>query len=155
MRNPSEAPFVTPCIGFALLAALVIWGIQRTAARQRSWPTVSARIEKSGVRELQELERRDNSPDRWRTSIAPRSSTATPSPACITPATLRLSNQVSSNPETIARKRAEKYPVGIAVHVHYNPDNPAKSVIKPRAPALLLLSLIPAAMLTLAYFVGR
>ena len=46
--NTANAPFVAACVGFALLAALVIWGIQRNAARQRSWPTAPGRIEQLG-----------------------------------------------------------------------------------------------------------
>ena len=156
VRNPSEAPFVTACIGFALLAALVIWGIQRNAARQRSWPTVSARIEKSGVHEFQELERRDNGPDRWRTAYRAEIVYGYDIAGVhYTGDTAAGGTRVSSNLETIARKRAEKYPVGTAVDVHYNPENPAESVIKPGGRALLLLWLIPIGMLTLAYFVGR
>ena len=63
--------------------------------------------------------------------------------------------KVSSNIETIARKSAEKYPAGTAVEVHYNPDNPAETAISPGSVWINLLWLIPASMLTLAYFIGR
>ena len=153
--TPSEAPFVTACIGFALLAALVIWGIQRNAALQRSWPTVSARIEKSGVHEFQELERRDNGPDRWRTAYRAEIVYGYDIAGVhYTGDTTAGGTRVSSNLDNRGN-RAEKYPVGTAVDVHYNPENPAESVIKPGGRALLLLWLIPIGMLTLAYFVGR
>jgi hypothetical protein len=141
VRNPGQAPFVTACIVFALLAALGIFAIQRNAARQRSWPTVRGKVERSGVHEFQELQRRDSGPDVYRTAYRG--------------ATAASGARVSSNVQAIARKRAEKYPVGAEVDVHYNPDNPAESVIKPGGRALLLLWLIPAAMVTLAYFAGR
>ena len=63
--------------------------------------------------------------------------------------------RVSSNIEALVRKRAAAYPAGMAVEVHYNPDNPAEAILNPRTGPLWLLWLIPAAMLTLAYFVGR
>ena len=63
--------------------------------------------------------------------------------------------RVSSNLESVARKMAEKYPAGTEIDVHYNPDNPAESVINPGGRALLLLWLMPVAVLTLAYFAGR
>ena len=56
VRNPSEAPFVAACIGFSLLAALVIYGIQRNVGRTRSWPKAPGRIEESDVHEFQELQ---------------------------------------------------------------------------------------------------
>ena len=156
VRNPSEAPFVTACIGFALLAALVIFGIQRNAARQRSWPTVKGKVQRSGVHEFQELQRRDSGPDVSRTAYRAEVIYGYDIAGVhYTGDTAASGTRVSSNLEVVARKSAEKYPVGIEVDVHYNPDNPAESVIKPGGRALLLLWLIPAAMLTLAYFVGR
>lgn len=156
VRNPAEAPFVTACVGFALLSALVVWAILRNVARQRSWPTAPGRIESSGVRQFQELERRDRGASRWRTryraeiiysyEVAGVRYTADKS---------ATGGRVSSNIEAFARKAAEQVPAGTAVEVHYNPDNPAESAIDPRIGWLFLLWLIPAAMLTLAYFVGR
>jgi hypothetical protein len=151
VRNPGEAPFVTACVGFALLAALVIWAIVRNAARQRSWPVVAGRIESSGAREFQERDDR-----RWRTryraeivysyEVAGVRYTADKSATGV---------RISSVLESFARKAAEPYPAGAAVEVHYNPDNPAESAIDPKTGWLLLLWLIPVAMLALAYSVGR
>lgn len=156
VSNPSEAPFVTACIGFALLTSLFIWGFQRNAARQRSWPTVQARVERSGVHEFQELEERDSGSDRWRTRY--RADVIYGYDVAGVRYTGDMSaggTKVSSNIETVARTSAEKYPAGSVIEVHYNPDNPAKSAIGPGSVWLNLLWLIPAAMLTLAYFIGR
>jgi hypothetical protein len=134
VRNPSEAPFVTACLGFAFFAALFVWGFQRNAARQRAWPTVRARIEKSGVHEFQELEERDSGPDRWRTRY--RSEVIYGYEVAGVHYTGDMSTggtKVSSNVEAIARKSAEKYPAGSEVELHYNPDNPAESVVNPAA----------------------
>ncbi len=156
VRNPAEAPFVTACVGFALLTALFVWGFQRNAARQRSWPTVQARIEKSGAHEFQELENRDSGPDRWRTRY--RADVIYGYEVAGVRYTGDMSTggtKVSSNIEAIARKSAERYPAGSTIDVHYNPDNPAESAINPGSAWINLLWLIPAALLTLAYFIGR
>lgn len=156
VRNPAEAPFVTACIGFALLTALFVWGFQRHAARQRSWPTVQARIEKSGVHEFQELENRDSGPDRWRTRY--RAEVIYDYEVAGVRYTGDMATggtKISSNIEAIARKSAGKYPAGSMIDVHYNPDNPAESAINPGSVWFNLLWLIPAAMLALAYFIGR
>lgn len=156
VRNPAEAPFVTACIGFALLTALFVWAFQRNAARQRSWPTVQARVEKSGVHEFQALEERSSGRDRWSTRY--RAEVIYGYEVAGVRYTGDMSaggTKVSSNIETIARKSAEKYPAGSAVEVHYNPDNPAESAINPGSIWIYLLWLIPASMLTLAYFIGR
>ena len=156
VRNPSEAPFVTACVGFALLAALIVWGIQRNAARQRSWPTAPGKIEKSGVHEFQELEQRDSGPDRWRTNYrADIIYSYDVAGVHYTGDTAASGTRVSSNVQAIARKMAAKYPAGMTVEIHYNPDNPAESVLSAGSRWLLLLWLLPLGMLALAYFVGR
>ena len=77
------------------------------------------------------------------------------SPACTTPDTAASGTRVSSNVQAIARKMAVKYPAGMTVEIHYNPDNPAESVLSAGSRWLLLLWLLPLGMLALAYFVGR
>ncbi len=156
VRNSSEAPFVTACLGFAFFAALIIFGIQRNAARQRAWPLVPARIERSGVQEFQELERHDNGPDRWRTAYrADIVYIYEIGGVRYTGDMAASGTRISSNIESIARNMAAKYPTGMTVDIHYNPDNPAESVLKPAGRWLLLLWLIPGIMVALAYFIGR
>jgi Protein of unknown function (DUF3592) len=62
---------------------------------------------------------------------------------------------VSSDIAALVRPSAARYPAGSAIDVHYNPDNPAESILDPRVGPLRLLWLIPAAALVLAYFVAR
>ena len=156
VRNPSEAPFVTACVGFALLVSLFIWGFQRTAARQRAWPTVSARVEKSAVHEFQELEERDSGSDRWRTMYRSEVIYGYEVAGVRYTGDMATSGtKISSNIESIALRAAEKYPVGAKIDVHYNPDNPAETAINPGSVWFNLLWLVPAAMLTLAYFIAR
>ncbi len=151
--NSTHAPFVTACIGFALLASLVIFGIQRHAARQRAWPTVRGRIARSDVQEFQELEHRDSGRDRWRTAYrADIIYNYEIDGVRYTGDVAAGGTRVSSNIESFARKMADKYPAGTVLDIRYNPDNPAESVLQPAGRWLLLLWLVPAIMLTLAYY---
>lgn len=153
--NAADAPFVTACIGFALLCALVIYAIQRNAARARSWPTVFGRIEKSGVHEFQSLDR-DHGHARWRTQYRPDILYSYEVAGVrYTGDKSASSGRISSNLDAFAKKAAAANPIGKVVQVHYNPDNPAESVIDPRSGFLWLLWIVPVAMLALAYFVGR
>ena len=127
VRNPSEAPFVTACIGFALLAALVIFGIQRNAARQRSWPTVKGKVQRSGVHEFQELQRRDSGPDVSRTAYRAEVIYGYDIAGVhYTGDTAASGTRVSSNLEAVARKSAEKYPVGTDGRCPLQPGQPRR-----------------------------
>jgi uncharacterized protein DUF3592 len=153
VRNPAEAPFVTACIGFALVAALVIFGIQRSVGRMRAWPTVPGRIEASGVHAF---EARDSDSPRWITQY--RSNVVYSyevGGVRYTGDKVGTTGRASSNIAALVRSGGARYPAGSAVEIHYNPDNPAESILDPRVGPLWLLWLIPAAVLALAYFVGR
>lgn len=154
--NSPNPQFVAACIGFALLSALIIWAIQRNAARQRGWPTAPAVIEQSGVREFEELERRDKGPDRWRTVYrAEIIYSYDVAGVRYTGDTVAGGTRISSNIEAVARKAAAKYPAGMKLDIRYNPANPAESLLKPPGRWLLLLWLVPASVLVLAYLAGR
>ena len=152
--NSAHAPFVAACVGFALVAALFIWGFQRAAARTRTWPTVAGQIASSGIHEFHELEQNEHS-SRWQTLYRPEV-TYNYELAGIryTGDKVNMGGTVSASTDALARRVAAKYPVGAAVEVHYNPGNPAESVLEPRATVLWLFWLMPAAILALAYYVG-
>jgi uncharacterized membrane protein YuzA (DUF378 family) len=153
--NTANPQFVAACVGFALLASLIIWAIQRHAARQRTWPKAPAVIEHSDVRAFEELEGNSGS-GRWRTvyraDIIYRYDVGG---VRYTGDMVSGGMRVSSNIESVARKAAAKYPAGMRLDIRYNPDNPAESVLKPMGQWVLLLWLIPASVLLLAYFAGR
>jgi len=154
--NVGEAPFVTACIGFAFFSALIIYAIQRNAALARSWPTVHGRIEKSGVHEFQSLDRSGSGGGRWRTQYrADIRYSYEVAGVRYTGDKAASSGRMSSNITALAARAAAADPVGNVVEVHYNPDNPAQSTINPGVGWLWLLWIVPAAMLALAYFVGR
>ena len=65
-----------------------------------------------------------------------------------------VAGTVSASTDALARRSAAKYPVGTAIEIHYNPDNPSESVLEPRIRGLWLLWVVPVAMLALAYYVA-
>jgi hypothetical protein len=150
--NPATAPFVTACLGFGLVAALMILGIQRNVARMRGWPVVPGRIGSADVREFQALSQSDAGSSRWVTRY--RGNVV----YSYEVAGVRYSGdrigttgRVSSNIGAWVRPNA-RYQPGKVVDIHYNPDNPAESILDPRTGPLWLLWLVPAVMLSLAYY---
>lgn len=152
--NTAHAPFVAACVGFALLAALLLLGFQRAAARTRVWPTVAGQIASSGVHEFHDLEQNQQA-SRWQALYRPEVTYSYELAGVrYTGDKVNMGGTVSASTDALARRVAAKYPVGVAVEVHYNPANPADSVLEPRATVLWLFWLMPAAVLALAYYVG-
>lgn len=152
VRDPLEAPFVAACVGFALLAALVICAIQRHVARMAQWPTARGRIEFSGVRQFEQL---DDDGGRWRTRHrADVRYSYEVDGVSYTGDKTGTTARVTSNIPALVKPGA-RYAAGEAVEIHYNPDNPAESILRPRTGPLWLLWLIPVAVLALGYAVGR
>src|SRR6185436_7826030 len=153
IHNSANAPFVTACIGFALLFALVVFGFQRSAARARTWPTAPGRVEKSDVRSYEKLDS-DTTTSRSQTMYRPDVV------YCYSVAGVQYRGDkvsgMSTNVEAIARRAAARYPVGTVLQVHYNPDNPGESAIDPRLPLWFwLFYLVPVGVLAIGYLAGR
>jgi hypothetical protein len=151
-RDPRKAPFVAACVGFALLAALVIYAIQRHVARMTKWPTVPGRIEFSGVRQFEKLDDDGGRSRTWhradvqysydvngvrytgdKTGTTGRASTTTP----------------------WVLGRGAPYAAGDAVDIHYNPENPTESILNPRLGPLWWLWIVPIGVLALAYAIAQ
>lgn len=62
--------------------------------------------------------------------------------------------RVSANVAALTEPDAG-YAPGRVVEIHYNADNPAEAILNPSTRGLWLLWLLPAAILALAYVVGR
>jgi hypothetical protein len=153
--NTDKAPFVTACIGFSALFALVVFGFQRAAARAKTWPTAPGRVEKSDVHSYESIDRDDKTPRR-RTMYRPEVV------YCYAVAGVQYRGDkvsvsgMSASQDGIARRVAARYPVGTALQVHYNPDNPGESAIDPRLPlAFWLFYLVPAGVLAIGYLASR
>jgi hypothetical protein len=154
--NTEKAPFVTACIGFALLWTLMLLGMQRASVRARQWPTVAARIEQSGVRTYEERDTNSNENTRLRTMVRPDVVYS----YAVAGVTYRGDTvsviRSSTNQGAVARKVAARYPVGSDLKVHYNPDNPSESALDPRAPlGLYFFYVVPVIVLTVAYLAAR
>ncbi|MBX9843307.1 MAG: DUF3592 domain-containing protein [Xanthobacteraceae bacterium] len=154
--STENAPFVTACIGFALLWTLILLGMQRASARARQWPTAPARIEKSGVRTYEKRDRSSKGTTRWRTMVR-ADVVYSYAVAGVTYRGDKVSIiRSSTNQDAFARKVAARYPLGAELKVHYNPDNPSESALDPRAPlGLYFFYLVPVIVLTIGYLASR
>ena len=150
--NTSNGPFVAACLGFAALASLFIYAIQRHAARQRAWPTATGRVESSGVHAF---ESRDSDNGRLRTRYRANVVYSYEVAGVRYTSDKLGSSEMSSNIEASARRIVDRYPAGSTIEIHYNPANPAEAIVKPGGRALLLLWLIPLAMVILAYIAAQ
>jgi hypothetical protein len=153
--NTDKAPFVTACIGFALLFALVVFGFQRTAARAKTWPVAPGRVEKSDVHAYESIDR-DEKVTRRRTMYRPDVIYSYAVAGVRYRGDKVSVSGMSTNLDSIARRVAARYPVGTELQVHYNPDNPGESAIDPRLPlAFWLFYLVPAGVLAIGYLAAR
>ena len=150
--NTGNGPFVAACLGFAALASLFIYAIQRNAALQRAWPITSGRIESSGVHAF---ESRDNDDGRLRTKYRAEVIYSYEVAGVRYTSDKLGSSEMSSTVEKVARRISDRYPAGSTIDIHYNPANPAEAIVKPGGRALLLLWLIPLAMVLLAYIAAQ
>ena len=155
--HTANAPFVTACIGFVTLWALMVFGMQRAAARARQWPTAPGRVETSDVQSYQVRSRSTGeSSASWKAKSWPNIVYGY-DVAGVHYRGDKISYFGSgSNSEDIARKVTKRFPVGTQLTVHYNPDNPAESAIDPRAPlGLYFFYLVPVIVLAFGYLASR
>lgn len=155
--NTEKAPFVTACIGFALLFGLVVFAFQRVAAQARRWPAVSGFIETSDITTYQRRNRATkDSVVRWKTLYRPNIVYGYD-----VAGVHYRGDKVSyfgsgANSADIAQQVAARYPVGTALTVHYNPENPSQSAIDPRTPlGIYFFYLVPVIVLTIGYLAAR
>jgi hypothetical protein len=155
IHNSGNAPFVTACIGFSLLFALVVFGFQRAAARAETWPTAPGRVEKSDVRSYESIDH-DAKTSRSQTMYRP-DVVYSYAVAGVQYRGDKVSvSGMSTNMDAVARRVAARYPVGTKLQVHYNPDNPGESAIDPRLPlAFWLFYLVPVGVLAIGYLAAR
>jgi hypothetical protein len=68
---------------------------------------------------------------------------------------LTVGVRISATFSAFAKRAAARYPVGMEVDVHYNPESPGESVLHPLSRWHYLLWLFLAAMLALAWSSGN
>jgi hypothetical protein len=153
--NVANAPFVTACIGFALLWALFTLAFQRAAARSQSWPTTRAEIVASDIHAFEARDTGDSGRDRWSMHYRPEILYAYNIAGVRYTGDTVKSSRISSTSDAFAKRTVAANPVGKTLEVHYNPDNPSESGVDARFGWLWLLWLVPVGMLTLAWYVAH
>jgi hypothetical protein len=156
--SPANAGRVMFFTGFGLISAMIVEAIRRNVMLARSWPVVRGRIEKSEVEQFQGFsEGRNGSRGTIRTfykSVILYSYTV--NSRAYTGTNLGLNSTVTASFEGPARRAAERFKVGEAVDVHYNPKNPSEAALDPRVPIWFwLLWLIPLSAFAAAIFFAR
>lgn len=145
--DPKQAPFVTACIGFAAFTGLFVYAFQRRGNQMARWPTVPGQIDTAEMITFVD--------ERGKTMYRPEVLYS------YEVAGVRYSgNTVGTGATTRANspklvKVDPRYTPGLAVTIHYNPENPAEAILDPNPRRLWLLWLIPAAVLALAFIVAR
>jgi hypothetical protein len=155
LAHPERAPFVTAVSGFGLLVSLFALAYVRIMRQSASWPVTPGRIVASGVESYIDWHREnsDTGPPRryYKPSVVYsydvkghqyRGDRISPG--------LKISATIPA----LADRAARRYPIGTAVNVHYNPEDPGESVLEPHTGASYLLWLAAAGMFILAWFVA-
>lgn len=154
LAHPDAAPFVTAAAGFGLLVLLFALSFTSYVWKVSRWPTTTGRIVSSGADAYED----------WRDRLA-RSYPRTFHKAAVVYRyevngreylgdRVRLGVVVSATSPGVARRLAAKYPVGREVTVYYDPQRPGESVLRPRSLWHLLIWLVAAGMLYLAWWAG-
>jgi len=154
LANPDRAPFVAALSGLGLLTLLFSLGYLRYVWQAAKWPVTRGRILASGTEAF--LPRHD---------VTSRSGLRTHYKPSVIYAyevnghqyqgdRLTIGAIVSATFSGMAKRTAAKYPVGAEVDVHYNPQNPGESVLRPYSWLQLLPPVISAGLLAFAWAVG-
>jgi hypothetical protein len=156
--NTDKAPFVTACIGFALLFGLVVFGMHRASVRARQWPIAPGRVETSDVQAYEVRSRATSessvsSKTKYRPNIVYGYDVAG---VHYRSDKFSIIRSEGGGSDALAQQIVERYPVGTPLTVHYNPDNPSESALDPRAPlGLYFFYLVPVIVLAIGYLASR
>lgn len=148
----ANAPLTIAISSFGAIVALVALGIQRQARQVRFWPVAQGVIRMSGIEQLDRAESNVERPPirlRLRISYSYRFKGKEHSG---TVATVTL--EVKSMSDRALQPWMQRYPDGKSLAVYVNPENPAESVLEPRARGIWLMWAIAAVLFALATFVA-
>jgi hypothetical protein len=155
LAHPERAPFVTAASGFGLLVSLFALAYVRIMRQAAGWPVTPGRIIASGVESYIDWHRdnSDRGPPRryYKPSVVYRYEVNGHEYKGDRIAT---GLKISATIPALADRAARRYPVGTAVDVHYNPQDPGESVLEPHTRASYLLWIAAAGMFVLAWFVA-
>jgi hypothetical protein len=155
--NGENAPFVTACVGFALLFGLITFACQRAAAQAKRWPIASGLVEASSITSYQRRSRSSEDREvRLETLYRPNIVYGYDVGGVHYRGDKVSYSGYGTSSADVAKQVAARYPIGRALTVHYNPQNPSESAIDPSTPlGLYFFYLVPVIVLTIGYLVGR
>lgn len=154
MTNPNRAAMV---VALSTMALVTIWfgfALYRQAVRAQGWPRVAGRVTRS---EVDRFEGRLSDDDtRTRTLYRPLIAYSYVFKGVTYSGNQEtLGTKVTSSSDSYARKLIAKYPLGAAINVRVNPQNPSEAVLKPAVNGAWLIWIIAAGLLGLAWFVSQ
>lgn len=154
MVNPQRAGLVVALCTMALVTIWFGFALYRKAVRARGWPLVKGRVTRS---ELDTFQGRLSDDDtRARTLYRPLIAyTYAFNGVTYSGNQEALGAKVTSSSDSYARKLIAKYPLGAAVTVRVNPQNPSEAVLRPAVGGAWVIWTIAAGLLGLAWFVSQ
>lgn len=154
MAHPQRAGMVVALCTMALFALWFGFALYRQAVQARGWPLVKGRITRS---ELDTFQGRLSDDDtRTRTLYRPLIAYSYAFKGVTYSGNQEtLGTKVTSSSDSYARKLIAKYPLGAAVNVRVNPQNPSEAVLKPAVGGAWLIWVFAAGLLGLAWFVSQ
>jgi hypothetical protein len=146
-------PPMTVALGaFGAVMALVALGIQRHAGLARRWPVVKGAIATSGLEQFRgACDDGRRGPIMFKGRI---SYTYSFNEVNYTGTVASLGGEVSSTSDRAVQRWVKRYHDGQIVDVYVNPDNPAESVLEPRARGIWVMWAIVAVLWALAVLVA-
>lgn len=154
MANPQRAPMVVALCAMALVTIWFGFVLSKQAVQAHRWPLVKGRITKS---ELDVFQGRLSDDDtRTRTLYRPLIAYSYAFKGVTYSGNQEaFGAKVTSSSDSYARKLIAKYPLGAAVNVHVNPQNPSEAVLKPAVGGAWVIWTFAAGLLGLAWFVSQ
>jgi hypothetical protein len=155
LAHPERAPFVTAVSGFGLLVSLFAIAYVRIMRQAAGWPVAPGRIVASGVESYLDWHRENSEtgPPRryYKPSVVYRYEVHGHK---YQGDRVSTGLKISATIPALADRVARRYPIGTAVDVHYNPEDPGESVLEPHTRASYFLWFMAAGMFLLAWFVA-
>ena len=151
LADPKQAPFVAAAGGFGLLVLLFAIGVTGIVWKARRWPTTPGRIVSADVEEYLATDSNQRLRTQYKSSVVYAYEV---NGRRYQGDRVNLGITISATVPGLAQRTANKYPVGRAVTVYYNPENPGEAVLHPHSWLHYFPWLIAALMFTLVWAIA-